>query len=83
MCPAHVCVIVQRVGGVSNDAPGDQTPVIQIALRLDGSMPAGVATGPDGAAREFTGWVGLMSAVDAIAAEGDSHTSSTPKPGGE
>ncbi len=40
--------------------------VIQIQLRLEGSMPAGVATGPDGVARDFTGWVGLMSAVDAL-----------------
>ncbi|MCW3014509.1 MAG: hypothetical protein JWO02_1601 [Solirubrobacterales bacterium] len=48
--------------------------VIQIALRLHGSMPAGVATGPGGAARDFTGWMGLMSAVDALAAAGKAAT---------
>jgi hypothetical protein len=31
-------------------------------------MPAGTATGPSCASREFTGWVGLMSAVDSLAA---------------
>jgi hypothetical protein len=50
----------------------DQAPVIQIELWLNGSMPVGVATCSGGAARDFTGWVGLMSAVDALAArEGD------------
>jgi hypothetical protein len=49
----------------------DGTPVgradlIRIELRLSGSMPVGVATGPAGAARDFTGWMGLMSAVDAL-----------------
>jgi hypothetical protein len=53
-------------------APGNQSPVISIELCLDGSMPAGVATGPDGAARDFTGWVGLMAAVDALA-EGEAN----------
>jgi hypothetical protein len=50
------------------DVPDDRAGVIQIELWLDGSMPAGVAMGPDGAERDFTGWVGLMSAVDALAA---------------
>lgn len=50
----------------------DEAQVIRIELRLTGSMPAGVATGPGGAARDFTGWMGLMSAVDAlVAADGD------------
>lgn len=50
----------------SDDVAVDQADLIQIALRLDGSMPAGVATGPDGTARAFVGWVGLMAAVDAL-----------------
>jgi hypothetical protein len=50
-----------------DDAPDAEGGVIQIELRLDGSMPTGVATGADGGTREFTGWVGLMSAVDALA----------------
>jgi hypothetical protein len=54
-----------------DDAPDSPAAVIHIELRLDGSMPAGVATGPGGAARDFTGWVGLMSAVDALAAGRD------------
>ena len=53
------------------EGPDDGTPVIQIELWLDGSMPAGVATAPDGTARDFTGWVGLMSVVDALAAAGE------------
>jgi hypothetical protein len=48
--------------------PDDRLGLIQIELRLDGSMPAGVVVGPSGAARDFTGWVGLMSAVDALTA---------------
>ena len=57
--------------GVHSDGPDDRAGVIQIELWLDGTMPAGVATGPGGAARDFTGWVGLMSAVDALAAAAD------------
>ena len=52
--------------GDPDDAPGDHAPVIQIELRLDGSMPAGIATGPAGPARHFTGWTGLIAAVDAL-----------------
>jgi hypothetical protein len=55
---------------IRNDVPRDQGGAIQISLWLDGSMPAGIATGPDGNARDFTGWVGLMSAVDALVAGG-------------
>ena len=59
------------MGRVRDGAPDDQADVIQIALRHDGSMPTGVATGADGSTRDFTGWVGLMSAVDALAAGGE------------
>ena len=55
------------MGGGRYGVPEDQAGLIRIELRLDGAMPAGVATGPGGAARDFTGWVGLMSAVDAVA----------------
>ena len=47
--------------------------MIRIELRLEGSTPAGVATAPGGATRDFTGWVGLMSAVDALAAHESDH----------
>jgi hypothetical protein len=57
---------------VRNDVRRDPAGVIQISLWLDGSMPAGIATGPDGTARDFTGWVGLMSAVDVLVAGGAS-----------
>jgi hypothetical protein len=40
--------------GVRDDAPDDQAGGIQIELLLDGSMSTGIATGPDGAARDFT-----------------------------
>lgn len=55
------------MSGGRDGARGEQTRVIQIELWLDGSMPAGIVTAPGGAARDFTGWVGLMSAVDALA----------------
>ena len=61
--------------------PDDQARVIQIELRLIGSMPAGVATGSEGTAHDFAGWVGLMSAVDALAM-GDGPEPSTSATGG-
>jgi hypothetical protein len=57
--------------GVHDDVPRDAGAVIRIALWLDGRMPAGVATGPAGTTRDFTGWVGLMAAVDALTAGGN------------
>lgn len=54
---------------VRDGAPDDSELVIHIELRFDGSLPAGVARDPGGMTREFTGWMGLMSAVDALAAE--------------
>jgi hypothetical protein len=57
------------MGQVRDDGPEDRVPAIQVELWLDGSMPTGVATVAGGPAREFTGWVGLMSAVDALAAD--------------
>jgi hypothetical protein len=68
-----------------DDAPDDQAPVIQIELRLDGSMPAGIATGPGSPARHFTGWTGLMAAVDSLT-EGRATAADRPelgnRPGG-
>lgn len=55
--------------GAPDDAPDHEAPVIRIELRLDGSMPAGIATGPQGPARHFTGWIGLMAAVDTLTEE--------------
>lgn len=69
MCPRRCRGIIQEM---DVDPGDDQAKVIRIELRLSGSMPGGVATGPGGAARDFTGWMGLMSAVDAlVAADGD------------
>jgi hypothetical protein len=55
---------MQRDG---DDAIEQESGAIQIELWLDGSMPAGVATGAEGGTRDFVGWVGLMAAVDALA----------------
>ena len=57
------------MAGDPDDAPDDHAPVIQIELRLNGSMPGGIATRPGGPARHFTGWTGLMAAVDALTEE--------------
>jgi hypothetical protein len=46
----------------------DEGDLIRIELQLDGSSPTGRLTDGRGRARDFTGWVGLMSAVDALAA---------------
>jgi hypothetical protein len=42
---------------------------IHIELRLDGSSPTGRATAASGETRTFSGWLGLVSAVDALVAE--------------
>jgi hypothetical protein len=68
------------MGGNRDDAPGDQGRVIQIELRLDGSMPAGVATAPGCAVHDFTGWMGLMAAVDALTSGDDNHATGDDEP---
>lgn len=74
MCPGAIREIVPgSMDGVNDDAPRSRAGAIQIELWLDGSMPEGIATGPGGAARDFTGWVGLMWAVDTLAAT-EEHT---------
>jgi hypothetical protein len=42
---------------------------IHIELRLDGSSPTGRATTANGETRTFSGWLALVSAVDALVAE--------------
>ena len=42
---------------------------IHIELRLDGSSPTGRATTANGETRTFSGWLGLVSAVDALAGD--------------
>ncbi len=63
-----------------HDPSNGEGGVIQIALRLDGSMPAGIVTGARGGTRDFTGWVGLMSAVDALAMGDGDRMSDEGKP---
>lgn len=53
--------------GTDVDAAAE-SDLIRIELRLDGPLPTGHATAVDGGTRSFTGWVGLMSAVDALVA---------------
>jgi len=53
----------------SEDRPPVHTVVIR--LRLEGELPSGRATGHDGAERPFTGWLGLMGAIQALIVEDD------------
>lgn len=39
---------------------------VSLELRTDGGTPAGVAYGEAGERREFSGWLGLISALDAL-----------------
>ena len=72
MCPPGCSGILRGMDVDPGGTRDDQAQVIRIELRLSGSMPGGVATGPGGAARDFTGWMGLMSAVDAlVSTDGD------------
>ena len=49
---------------------------ISLELEVDGDSLTGRAADGDGADREFCGWLGLMSALDALVADA---TSSTPR----
>jgi hypothetical protein len=65
-----------------DDASEGEGGAIQIQLWLEGTMPTGIAMGADGGSRDFTGWVGLMAAVDALAATASTTAESndtTPK----
>jgi hypothetical protein len=48
-----------------------ESHLIQIELRLDGASPIGRASVVGGGTRAFSGWVGLVSAVDALVAGED------------
>ena len=39
---------------------------VSLELRTEGGTPAGVAYGEEGDRREFSGWLGLISALDAL-----------------
>jgi hypothetical protein len=54
-----------------DDAPAASVHVIHVELRLDGSVPTGVATRKDGVTRDFTGWMGLMAVVDVLTDGGE------------
>ncbi len=47
--------------------------VITLELRLDGQSPIGHASTPESGQRGFAGWLGLIAAIDALAA-GDRDT---------
>jgi hypothetical protein len=42
---------------------------VTLELRADGESLVGRATGPDGVAREFAGWIGLVGVIDALLAD--------------
>jgi hypothetical protein len=47
--------------------------VIRLELRLDGELPIGRASTAESGERRFAGWLGLIAAIDALAA-GDRET---------
>jgi hypothetical protein len=52
-----------------DDQPPPRTLHIGLDLRLNGDAVEGFATPADGGARrEFSGWVGLLAALDALTA---------------
>ncbi|HET6510435.1 MAG TPA: hypothetical protein VFG42_26810 [Baekduia sp.] len=55
---------------MSHDDDQPRTLHIGLDLRLDGEVVEGRATADgSGPAREFSGWVGLLAALDALTAE--------------
>lgn len=54
------------VGGVSTNAP-DHFHRIEIELRFDGAAPAGTVRLAGGEARDFSGWIGLVCSIEAVA----------------
>jgi hypothetical protein len=59
------------------DAVDRQTVVIRLELHLDDDSLTGRASAGTGAAREFVGWMGLVSAIDALI-PGSSRASTVP-----
>jgi hypothetical protein len=43
--------------------------IVRLELTVEDGYISGRATDGDGAGREFTGWVGLTGAIDALVAE--------------
>lgn len=52
---------------------------ITLDLEVDGESLVGRAASGSGADREFCGWLGLMSALDALVAEAPGPASRTPR----
>ena len=50
---------------------------VSLELRTHEGPPAGVAHGEDGERREFSGWLGLICALDGLLGGGDRHTPRT------
>jgi hypothetical protein len=55
----------------------EQTISISLELRLTGDSLAGRARNGTGADREFTGWIGLLAAIDALTSSNASPQEST------
>jgi hypothetical protein len=68
MCPLPGRGTVPRMDTEADRGEQDGRHLIQIELRLDGKSPTGRATAA-GRTSTFSGWVGLVSAVDALVAE--------------
>jgi hypothetical protein len=47
----------------------DETITITLELRVAADSLTGHCVGPEGAARRFAGWLGLMAAIDALLAD--------------
>src|SRR3954454_8084941 len=60
-----------------------RTYTIQIALSVDGDEISGVAAAGPGTETRFHGWLGLMSAVDALVGPETDPLTSPPDVGGE
>jgi hypothetical protein len=55
---------------MSPDREEDRTLHIDLDLRLHGDEVAGRATAEGRPGRDFSGWVGLLAALDALTGEG-------------
>lgn len=55
---------------MSSDRDEDRTLHIDLDLRLRGDEVTGRATAEGRPARDFSGWVGLLAALDALTGEG-------------
>lgn len=58
--------MARRRRGASLQHMDRSTRRVSLELHADEGPPAGVALGDDGSRREFSGWLGLICALDAL-----------------